>query len=169
MWQKIKLYHYPPLSSLDMCNAIQLQKDIRENYAEARAGDRVGFFVAPRACPSSTGGTSDAISEGSKRQPGRPAARIAQSPDSGNGIWHPLNPRLRNHCKFIVVYNEPNSALAKVAVHGKCCTANAARTISRATLGYHISGLAISPLYTIGPLADNSTLRCAGRDAGGAD
>jgi hypothetical protein len=69
-----------PLLYLDMCNAIQLQKDIRENYAEARAGDRAGFFVAPRACPSSTGGTADAISEGSKRQPGRPAARIAQSP-----------------------------------------------------------------------------------------
>jgi hypothetical protein len=164
MWQKIKLYHYPPLSSLDMCNAIQLQKDIRENYAEARAGDRVGFFVAPRACPSSTGGTSDAISEGSKRQPGRPAARIAQSPDSGNGIWHPLNPRLRNHCKFIVVYNEPNSAPAKVAVHGKCCTDN-----QPGHLPIYISGLAISPLYAIGPLADNSTLRCAGRDAGGAD
>jgi hypothetical protein len=94
----------------------------------------------------------------------RPRARGQGAPDSGNGIWHPLNPRLRNHCKFIVVYNEPNSAPAKVAVHGKCCTDN-----QPGHLPIYISGLAISPLYAIGPLADNSTLRCAGRDAGGAD
>ena len=57
----------------------------------------------------------------------RPRARGQGVPDSGNGICYPLNPRLRNHCKFTVVYNEPNSAPAKVAVHGKCCTDNQPR------------------------------------------
>ena len=95
----------------------------------------------------------------------RPRARGQGVPDSGNGICYPLNPRLRNHCQFTVVYNEPNSAPAKVAVHGKCCTDN-----QPGHLAIYVSGLAISAFFNaIGPLADNSTLRCVGRDAGGAD
>jgi hypothetical protein len=75
MSEKIQL---TPLPSLDMCNAIQLQKNIRENYAEARRATAPGFLLRhARARPQQ---------EEQRRHfrrvkaATRPAARIAQSP-----------------------------------------------------------------------------------------